>query len=213
MRRLSVLWSTVSGATQSRASSTAHHPGGDAGSSPHSYLLGYHEHLHQADYLKKANYPHIEKLTTRWHDNDVYGHINNVAYYGFFDTAVNNYLIRSGVLDIHKGEMIGFVVDSGCAYKKPLEYPNEIDVGIRIGKIGKSSVRYQLGVFRAHTGAGKLTPEDAEELNKAAAIGHFVHVYVDRVTRRPQTLTEPMLKALKHLVGKPLDGAAPKPSR
>jgi acyl-CoA thioester hydrolase len=106
-------------------------------------------------------------LTTRWSDNDAYGHINNVAYYSFFDTAVNRHLIESGALDIARSQEIGVVVETMCRFFKPLAYPDQIEVGLRLGRLGASSVRYEIGVFKA--GA-----------DEAAAAGHFVHVYVRR---------------------------------
>ncbi|WP_286831010.1 MULTISPECIES: acyl-CoA thioesterase [Kordiimonas] len=120
-------------------------------------------------------YPHVSDIQTRWMDNDVYGHVNNVVYYSFFDTAVNRFLIEGGVLDIHEGGVIGLVVETNCRYLKPLEFPHPVRAGIAVSHIGTSSVRYEIGLF-----AG-----DAQE---PAAQGHFVHVYVDRKTRRPTSL-------------------------
>lgn len=120
-------------------------------------------------------YPHVSDIQTRWMDNDVYGHVNNVVYYSFFDTAVNRFLIEGGVLDIHEGDVIGLVVETNCRYFAPLEFPEPVRAGIAVSHIGTSSVRYEIGLF-----AG-----DAQE---PAAQGHFVHVYVDRKTRRPTSL-------------------------
>ncbi len=120
-------------------------------------------------------YPHVADIQTRWMDNDIYGHVNNVVYYSFFDTAVNRFLIEGGVLDIHEGAVIGLVVETNCRYFAPLEFPQPVRAGIAVSHIGTSSVRYEIGLF-----AG-----DAQE---AAAQGHFVHVYVDRKTRRPTSL-------------------------
>lgn len=120
-------------------------------------------------------YPHVSDIQTRWMDNDVYGHVNNVVYYSFFDTAVNRFLIEGGVLDIHEGEVIGLVVETNCRYFAPLEFPQPVRAGIAVSRIGTSSVRYEIGLF-----AG-----DAQE---PAAQGYFVHVYVDRKTRRPTSL-------------------------
>lgn len=111
-------------------------------------------------------------VTTRWMDNDVYGHVNNVTYYSYFDTAVNGVLVRAGVLDIERSPAIGLVVETGCRYFAPVAFPDELEVGIAVAHLGSSSVKYEVGVFRA----GAATP---------AAAGHFVHVYVDRATRRP----------------------------
>ncbi len=131
----------------------------------------------------RADFRHFSELSTRWEDNDVYGHVNNVVYYSFFDTAVNRYLIDAGALDIVTGEVIGLVIETQCRYHEPLSFPDRLDVGIRVARIGTSSVRYEVGIFR----------EDAET---AAADGHFVHVYVDRGTRRPVALPEPLRAAL-----------------
>jgi len=136
---------------------------------------------------KRADYPHIAPIQTRWADNDVYGHVNNVAYYGYFDTLVNAYLIAAGVLDIHGGPVIGLVVETGCRYYAPLHYPEELAGGLRAAHIGRSSVRYELAIFR---------PGD----DSPAAEGHFVHVYVDRETRRSTPLPADFRAALQRLV-------------
>ncbi|MES2899072.1 MAG: thioesterase family protein [Pseudomonadota bacterium] len=115
----------------------------------------------------RSDWPHFCTIATRWMDNDVYGHVNNVQYYSYFDTAVNQFLIERGVLDIHKGEIVGFVVDSGCSYFSPIAFPDQVHVGIRVAKLGNSSVRYQIGIYRNDDPA-------------PAAVGHFVHVYVER---------------------------------
>ena len=140
----------------------------------------------------RADYAHLSTITTRWMDNDIYGHVNNVTYYSYFDTAVNRYLIEAGVLDIHAGEVIGLVIETHCNYFAPLAFPRNVDAGIRVAHIGKSSVRYEIGLF-----------EEGEPL--AAACGHFVHVYVDRDSRRPTTLPEVFVAALQQLV--PVSGA------
>ncbi len=108
-------------------------------------------------------------------DNDIYGHLNNVVHYSLFDTAVNRTLIEAGLLDIHGGPVIGLVVESGCRYHAALAFPDVIAAGLRVGRLGRSSVRYEIGLFRG---------DDAQ----AAAEGHFVHVHVDRETRRPVEL-------------------------
>lgn len=120
-------------------------------------------------------------IQTRWMDNDVYGHVNNVTYYSYFDTAVNGYLIEKGALDIEKGAVIGLVVETSCRYRAPISFPEAITAGVRVGCLGTSSVRYEIGLFRGN-----------EE--EAVAEGTFVHVYVDRATRRPVPLP-PELKA------------------
>lgn len=131
-------------------------------------------------------YRHFSALTTRWMDNDLYGHINNVHYYSFFDTAVNAYLIDQGALDIHGGEVIGLVVETRCNYFSPLAFPQAIDAGLRVSHVGRSSVRYEVGLFAA-----------GEPLSAAA--GHFVHVYVHRATRKPAHLPGPLQDALAKL--------------
>ncbi|MCA8887405.1 MAG: thioesterase family protein [Parvularculaceae bacterium] len=136
----------------------------------------------------RADYKHILALQTRWADNDIYGHVNNVAYYGYFDTIVNEYLIHAGALDIHHGDVIGLVVETGCKYFAPLEFPQKLDGALRVARIGSSSVRYELAIFRT----GDDTP---------AAEGHFVHVYVDRQTRRPTPLPANLRAALEKIAG------------
>ena len=120
----------------------------------------------------RAHYRALREIGTRWSDNDIYGHINNIVYYGWFDTAVNAWLIEAGLLDIDRGDPIGLVVETGCRYFSPLTYPEPVEIGLAVEHLGRSSVRYRLGVF------AKGAPE-------AAAEGHFVHVYVGRGDRRP----------------------------
>jgi acyl-CoA thioester hydrolase len=132
----------------------------------------------------RSAYRRFATIQTRWEDNDVYGHVNNVVYYSFFDTAVNRYLIEAGALDIEAGAVIGLVVETQCRYHAPLAFPDILDVGIRVARVGTSSVRYEVAVFR----------QGGEEA--AAADGHFVHVYVDRATRRPVPLPEALRAAL-----------------
>jgi len=120
----------------------------------------------------RSEYKHVREITTRWMDNDAYGHINNVVYYSFFDTVVNAWLIEHGALDVERGETIGFVVETGCHYFAPLAYPETVSAALRVAHIGRSSVRYEVALF-------------AEGSDTAAAQGHFVHVYVNRADRRP----------------------------
>ncbi len=134
----------------------------------------------------RDQYPHLSTITTRWMDNDVYGHVNNVQYYSFFDTVVNRYLIRAGALDIHGGATIGLVVETHCNFFAPLAFPQDVETGLRVAHAGSSSVRYEIGLF-----------SPGETL--AAAQGHFVHVYVDRETRRPAKLPPALLDALAPL--------------
>ncbi len=125
-------------------------------------------------------------VTTRWMDNDSYGHVNNVIYYSWFDTAVNQFLIANGVLDIENSPVIGLVIETQCNYFAPLAFPDRIAIGIRVAKLGNSSVRYEVGVFR----------EDEE---KVSAQGHFVHVYVSRETRRPVSLPDNLRAVLQSI--------------
>jgi acyl-CoA thioester hydrolase len=122
---------------------------------------------------KRQQFPHFEPIDTRWADNDVYGHINNVAYYAFFDTAVNRMLAEAGLLDIESGEHIALVVHTECRYFAPLAFPQALEAGVAVAQLGSSSVHYDIGVF-------------ARGADTAAAAGRFVHVLVDRATRRPQ---------------------------
>jgi acyl-CoA thioester hydrolase len=135
---------------------------------------------------RRGDYRHFLGLTTRWADNDVYGHVNNVVYYGWFDTVVNEYLLRSGVLDIAAGLVIGVVVETRCQYFSDLAFPQPIDAALRVAHIGTSSVRYEIAIFAAG-------------VDEASAQGHFVHVYVDRATRRPQPLPAPLRAALERI--------------
>ena len=132
---------------------------------------------------RRANFVHWSTIATRWHDNDVYGHVNNVVYYSYFDTVVNAYAIARGALDIHDGDAIGIVVESGCRYHAPLGFPQDIDAGLRVDRIGRSSIRYSIGLF-------------ASGDDMAAAEGHFVHVMVDRRTRRPVDIPSPLRRSL-----------------
>ncbi len=115
----------------------------------------------------RARYRRFIPITTRWSDNDVYGHVNNVTYYSYFDTAVNQHLIEQGALDIARSDAIGVVAETMCRFFKPVAFPDRLEAGLRLGRLGKSSVRYEIGIFKA--GA-----------DEAAAAGHFVHVYVRR---------------------------------
>jgi len=138
----------------------------------------------QAD--ARSSYKAFRPISTRWMDNDVYGHVNNVVYYSWFDTAVNAYLIEHGVLDIHHGEAIGLVVETQCNYFSPLAFPQTVEAGLRVARLGSSSVRYEVALF-------------AQDQDLCAARGHFVHVYVDRVSRRPVSLADPLKQLLETL--------------
>ena len=132
-------------------------------------------------------YKAFRPIGTRWSDNDVYGHVNNVVYYSWFDTAVNGLLIEHGAIDIHTGSVIGLVVETQCHYFAPLAFPEAVVAGIRVARVGSSSVRYEVGIF----------PADASQ--PCAAKGHFIHVYVDRATRRPTSLPLQLLTLLETL--------------
>ena len=134
----------------------------------------------------RSAYRVFRSIGTRWADNDVYGHVNNVVYYSWFDTAVNRLLVVNGVLDIHGGQTIGLVVETGCRYFSPTAFPDEIQAGVRVAHVGASSVRYEIGLFR-----------NAEE--EAAAVGYFVHVYVDRGSKRPVSVDDRMRGFLESL--------------
>jgi acyl-CoA thioester hydrolase len=134
----------------------------------------------------RCNYPRFRTITTRWMDNDVYGHVNNVVYYSFFDTAVNAPLIDEGLLDPKNGDVIGLVVETGCRYASALSFPETVDAGIRVAHIGNSSVRFEVGLFKQGN-------------DVAAAEGFFVHVYVGAVTRRPTPIPPALRSFLEGL--------------
>ncbi|MBX3573846.1 MAG: acyl-CoA thioesterase [Mesorhizobium sp.] len=136
---------------------------------------------------ERSAYRAFRTITTRWMDNDIYGHMNNVVHYSLFDTAVNGWLIEQKVLDIHGGDQIGLVVETGCRYFGELAFPDVVTAGIRVAQIGSSSVRYEVGLFR-----------NDEEV--AAAEGFFIHVYVDRQTRRPKPLNAALRAALEAIL-------------
>lgn len=134
----------------------------------------------------RADYAYLAAIPTRWGDNDLYGHVNNVLYYAFFDTAINQYLIHVGGLDIHAGPVIGVAAESHCRFLKPLAFPEVAEVGLRVGKLGSSSVRYELAIFK---------PDEPNP----AAIGWFVHVFVDRTSRRSTPIPAHLRAALSEL--------------
>lgn len=143
--------------------------------------------LEPSDFSRSSDYRAWRTITTRWEDNDAYGHMNNVVHYSLFDTAVNGWLIERGVLDFIGGAQIGFVVETGCRYFSELAFPDVVKAGIRVARIGTSSVRYEVGLFR-------------NERDVVAAEGHFVHVYVDRITRRPSPIPERLRKVLREIL-------------
>jgi acyl-CoA thioester hydrolase len=140
-----------------------------------------------AEPVMREEYPHLQTITTRWSDNDVYGHVNNVVYFSYFDTVVNQYLIEQRVLDIHRSDVIGLVVENTCRYFESLQFPDRVAAGIQVRHLGTSSVIYQIGLFR-------------NDQSAPAAQGRFVHVYVDRLNRRPMPLPTELRAALVPLV-------------
>ena len=138
----------------------------------------------------RASYAHVLEIPTRWHDNDVYGHVNNVDFYAFFDTVINAWLIGEGGLDIHAGETIGLCAESHCTFKAALAFPETVEAALRVGKLGRSSVRYEIGLFR-------------QGVEEPAAEGWFVHVFVDREQRRPAEIPAQLRAALERLVVAP----------
>ncbi len=135
---------------------------------------------------RRADYRHFLAIPTRWMDNDVYLHVNNVVYYSYFDTVVNQYLVERGVLDIEKSSVIGLVVETQCHYFSPIAFPDTVHAGLRVAELGTSSVRYEIGIFR-------------NTQVQAAAQGHFVHVHVDRASNRPTPLPQALRAALEPL--------------
>ncbi|MBL0169734.1 MAG: acyl-CoA thioesterase [Gemmatimonadaceae bacterium] len=134
----------------------------------------------------RDRYRHLSTVDTRWMDNDVYGHVNNVVYYSFFDTVVNRWLIAQGVLDIAASPAIGLVIETQCRYFAPITFPDVVTAGLRVAHLGTSSVRYEIGLFR-------------NDDTTAAAAGHFVHVYVDRATRTKTPIPSAVRSALSAL--------------
>ena len=134
----------------------------------------------------RDRYPHFLSIQTRWSDNDIYGHVNNVTYYSYFDTVVNCFLIDQGGLDIETDSVIGMAVETMCKFNKPLAYPEVLEAGLKVGKLGNSSVRYEIGIFQK--GAAE-----------AAAMGHFVHVFVDRATGKPVPIPDAIRSALEQI--------------
>jgi acyl-CoA thioester hydrolase len=143
-----------------------------------------------SEHPRREDYAHRVELGTRWADNDVYGHVNNVEYYAFFDTLINRWLIEEGGLDIHGGDVIGVCAESQCRYLASFAFPEVVEGALRVGRLGRSSVRYEIGLFKA----GVAEP---------AATGEFVHVFVDRAARRPAEIPPRLRAALERLVVSP----------
>jgi acyl-CoA thioester hydrolase len=134
-----------------------------------------------------SDYPYLQTIPTRWHDNDIYGHVNNVDYYAFFDTVINTYLIRVGGLDIASGPVIGLCAESHCTYRAPFTFPETVTAGLRVGELRTRAVRYEIGLY------GEAAPDEP------AAEGWFVHVFVDRDTRTPVAIPDGIRSALERL--------------
>ena len=134
----------------------------------------------------RSAYRAFRTISTRWMDNDAYGHVNNVVYYSWFDTVVNAHLIENGALDVRLGDTIGLVVETQCNYFSPVEFPQTVEAGLRVARIGRSSVRYEVGLF-------------VQGEPVTAAKGHFIHVYVDRAQRRPTDLPQQLKTVLEAL--------------
>jgi acyl-CoA thioester hydrolase len=134
----------------------------------------------------RDDYPHLCAITTRWMDNDVYGHVNNVLYYSFFDTAIAEYLVGQGGFEFETAEVIGLAVESSCRYRRSLAFPQRIQAGLRVAHLGNSSVRYEIGIF-------------AGDDREASADGYFVHVFVTRATSKPARIPAPIRAALERI--------------
>jgi acyl-CoA thioester hydrolase len=134
----------------------------------------------------RGRYPHFLVIPTRWMDNDVYGHVNNVVYYSYFDTVINDYLVRAGGLDIEGSRVVGVCAESFCRYRTPLAFPEPVEAGLRVGHLGRTSARYEIGLFK-------------EGEDEAAAQGYFVHVFVDRRAMTPAPIPEAIRAALEKI--------------
>jgi acyl-CoA thioester hydrolase len=138
----------------------------------------------------RSGFPHFLEIPTRWMDNDAYQHVNNVVYYSYFDTTVNRFLIDHGVLDIHADRIVGLVVDTACSYFSSIAFPDTVHAGLRVAKVGTSSVRYELALYR-------------NDERRPAAAGHLVHVYVDRENNTPVSIPDPVRAALAEIAVTP----------
>jgi acyl-CoA thioester hydrolase len=143
--------------------------------------------MSKAEVPNRADYKVFYPITTRWSDNDIYGHVNNVVYYSYFDTAANRYLIEEGGMDISDGSIVGYVVNSACEYHAPITYPESVEAGVRVDRLGNSSVQYGIAIFKAGE-------------QDAAAHGHFVHVFVERAENKAVPIPQPLRHALEKLL-------------
>lgn len=142
--------------------------------------------MSQTQPSQRGDYHYFLPITTRWKDNDLYGHVNNVTYYAYFDTVANQYLIEQGGLNIHQDPIVGFVVNSGCNYYAPIAFPDQLEGGLRVNRLGNSSVEYGIGIFK-------------QGETQAVADGHFVHVFVDRSSNRSTPIPDTLRSALEKL--------------
>ena len=142
--------------------------------------------MSRKDPPRRSDYKYFEEISSRWMDNDIYGHVNNVTYYSFFDTAIAQYLMQEGGLNPWRAEIIGLAVETGCSFHSSVAFPDKIHAGLRVGHLGNSSVRYEIGIFR----------NDSEQ---AAADGHFVHVFVDRKTQKPILIPDGIRRSLQKI--------------
>ncbi len=141
----------------------------------------------------RAAYRHLQSISTRWKDNDLYGHVNNVEYYSFFDTVINKWLIETGGLDIHNGAVIGVCAESSCRFIQSIAFPAGIVAGLRVAHLGRTSVRYEIGLFAADS-------EDPEDPEDPIATGTFVHVFVSRKSRKPEPIPDNLRHAFQELI-------------
>jgi acyl-CoA thioester hydrolase len=174
------------GCWESWGTRTVKHPGARRDARPGRRASGDNRTMPKKESPSTDDYVHFSTINSRWKDNDVYGHVNNVEYYSFFDTVINAWLIEEGGLDIHEGETIGVCAESGCRFLDSVAFPEAIRAGMRVGRLGNSSVRYEIGLFG----------EDDNPL----AEGHFVHVFVDREDRRPRAIPETVRSSLERLL-------------
>jgi|TARA_R100000655_G_scaffold69528_1_gene107732 acyl-CoA thioester hydrolase len=136
--------------------------------------------------MERSDFPVFYPIITRWMDNDIYGHVNNVTYYSYFDSVINRYLIEEGGLDIHNAPVVGFMVSSSCQFRKPVAYPDALEAGVRVARIGTRSVTYEVGIFM-------------ENDTQAAAHGELVHVFVDRATQSSTPIPPGIREALERI--------------
>ena len=138
-------------------------------------------------YERRSHYPHFLTIPTRWRDVDMYQHVNNVVFYAYFDTVIGDYLMKHGGLDYQHGDTVGFAVETHCQFLQPVKFPDVLEVGLRVGKLGNSSCRYEIGIFKQ----GEEAP---------SAVGYFVHVFVNRQSTRPTPIVSQMRNALEKLL-------------